>query len=101
MRVIWSPRALTRVVEIGQHIAADRPAAARTWVIALFERAATLREHPRRGRRVPEVDRNEIREVIHGDNRLIYRVEPKRLVVLTVRHGRWQWDPTEVIGKRT
>ena len=96
MRVVWSPRALMRVVEIGRYIAADRPGAARTWAIALFERAATLSAHPRRGRRVPEVNRDEIREVIHGDYRLIYRVEPKRLVVLTVRHGRRQWDPAEI-----
>lgn len=96
MRVIWSPRALMRVVEIGGYIAADRPGAARTWAVALFERAATLSEHPGRGRRVPELNRDEIREVIHGDNRLIYRVEPRRLVVLTVRHGRRQWVPAEV-----
>ncbi len=96
MRVIWSPRALMRVVEIGRYIAADRPAAARTWALALFERAATLSGHPRRGRRVAEVGRDEIREVIQGDYRLICRIEAKRLVVLTVRHGRQQWDPAEV-----
>jgi len=99
MRVIWAPRALIRVVEIGQYIAADRPDAARPWAIALFERAATLGKHPRRGRRVPEAGRDEIREVLHGDYRLIYRVEPARLVVLTVRHGRRQWDPTEIEGE--
>jgi len=99
MRVLWAPRALIRVVEIGQYIAADRPDAARAWAIALFERAATLGEHPRRGRRVPEAGRDEIREVLHGDYRIIYRAEPTRLVVLTVRHGRRQWDPTEIEGE--
>ena len=96
MRITWAPRALSRVVEIGRYIAADRPYASRAWAIALFERAAALGKHPRRGRRVPEAGRDEIREVMHGDYRVIYRVEPKRLVVLTVRHGRRQWDPSEV-----
>lgn len=98
MKVLWAPRALLRVVEIGQYIAADRPEAARAWAIALFERAASLGKYPRRGRRVPEVGRDEIREALHGDYRLIYRVDPTRLVILTVRHGRRQWDPTEIEG---
>lgn len=100
MRVIWAPRALVRVVEIGQYIAADRPDAAREWAIALLARAAALAGHPRRGRRVPEVGRDEIREVLHGDYRMIYRVEPTRLIVLAVRHGRRQWDPSEIEGDR-
>jgi len=55
MRGIWAPGALGRAVEIGQHIAADRPDAARKWVQSLFDRAAALRQPPRRGRRVPEI----------------------------------------------
>jgi hypothetical protein len=35
MRVIWAPRALTRVTEIARYIAADRPRAASCWVTAL------------------------------------------------------------------
>lgn len=96
MRVIWAPRALKRIGEIAQYIAADRPEAARGWVRALFARAATLRDHPRRGRRVPEIGRDEIREVLHGEYRVVYRIEPKLVVVLTVRHGRRQWDPEEL-----
>lgn len=97
MRVIWAPRALARVTEIAESIAADRPDAASRWVVALFDRVATLRHHPRRGRRVPEVmDRNDLREVLHGAYRVIYRVEVRRLVVLTVRHGRRQWDTADL-----
>lgn len=96
MRDIWAPRALERTGEIAQYIAADRPEAARGWVRALFARVATLRDHPRRGRRVPEIGRDEIREVLHGEYRVVYRTEPKQVVVLTVRHGRRQWDPEEL-----
>jgi len=48
------------------------------------------------GRKVPEAGRDELREVLHGTYRLIYRIEPTRVVVLTVRHGRRQWDSSEV-----
>jgi plasmid stabilization system protein ParE len=39
MRVIWAPRAILRVTEIAEYIAADRPAAARRWVRELFAKA--------------------------------------------------------------
>lgn len=96
MRVIWSPRAILRASEIAAYIAADRPAAASTWVDELFANVAALRGHPRRGRRVPEVGRANVREVLHGPYRVIYRLDSTRLVVLTVRHGRRAWDPGEV-----
>lgn len=96
MRVIWAPRAIARAAEIAEYIAADRPSAASGWVEALFAKAATLGQHARRGRKVPELDRDEIRQILHGKYRIIYRIDPKRVVVLTVRHSRRQWDPTEV-----
>ena len=96
MRVVWSPRAVARVVEIGKYIAADRPEAAVRWVQALFSAAASLIRHPRRGRKVPEVDRPDLRQLRHGDHRVIYRIDPKRIVVLTVRHSRQAWDPRDI-----
>ena len=96
MRVVWSPRAIERATAIAVHIASERPSAAGAWVDELFASVADLRHHPRRGRRVPEVGRATIREVMHGSYRVIYRLDPARLVVLTVRHGRRHWDPSEV-----
>ena len=96
MKVVWSPRAVARATEIATHIAADRPAAAGRWVDELFANVASLKNHPRRGRRVPEVGRAAVREVQQGPYRVIYRMDPTRLVVLTVRHGRRAWDPGEV-----
>ena len=95
MRVMWAPRAIARAVEIAQYIAHHRPGAAARWVEALFARAATLGRQARRGRKVPELDRDKIRQVLHGDYRIIYRIDPKRIVVLTARLGRLQWDPKE------
>ena len=97
MRVIWAPRAIRRAAEIARYIARDSPAAAREWVERLFVQAATLGRHPRLGRRVPEVDRDDIRQVLYGTYRILYyRIDPKRVIVLTVRHGRRLWAPSEV-----
>ena len=96
MRVVWAPRAIARAAEISQYIAADRPAAAEAWVEQLFAKAATLRQHPGRGHKVPELRRDEIRQILYGKYRVIYRLDPKRVVVLTIRHRRQEWDPADV-----
>ena len=95
MRVIWAPRAIARASEIAAYIAADRPEAARAWIDQLFARVALLGAHPKQGRRVPELDRADIREVLFGVYRIIYRLDRKRVVILTVRHGRRDWEASE------
>jgi toxin ParE1/3/4 len=96
MRVIWSPLALRRVEEIARVIAADRPAAADRWVVALFDRVKQLQAHPKSGPMVPELGRAEIRQLVYSRYRIIYRLDPRRVVILTVRHGRQEFDAGEV-----
>jgi plasmid stabilization system protein ParE len=96
MRVIWAPRAIARAAEIADYIAADHPRAARRWAEDLFARAATLTRQARRGRKVPEIARDDIRQLLYGDYRIIYRIDPRRVVILTVRHGRRRWDLEEL-----
>ena len=88
MRVIWAPVALDRAEEAARFIAADRPTAAAKWIDGLFDAVAKLSAFPDKGRMVFEVGRPEIREVLYGKYRVVYRLEEKRLFVLTVRHQR-------------
>ncbi|HEU0014857.1 MAG TPA: type II toxin-antitoxin system RelE/ParE family toxin [Longimicrobium sp.] len=88
MKIVWSPLALERVVEIAEFIARDRPQAAARWADAVFASVLRLEQFPESGRRVPESPRSDLREVIHGRYRVIYRLDPDRVTVLTVRHGR-------------
>jgi toxin ParE1/3/4 len=37
---------------------------------------------------VPERSRDDLREVVHGGYRVIYRIDPDQIVILTVRHSR-------------
>jgi plasmid stabilization system protein ParE len=96
MKLVWAPRAIARASEIAAYIALDRPGAAARWVDTVFAAVATLKAHPRRGRMVPEVNRAEVRELLHGAYRIVYRQDAQRVVVLTIRHARRQWDPTEL-----
>jgi len=96
VRVVWSPLAITRAAEAAGYIAQDRPGAAERWVKNLFDTVRSLSRFPERGRQVPEVGRSDIREILYGEYRVIYRVEARRIAILTVRHGRRQFDVNEL-----
>jgi toxin ParE1/3/4 len=96
VRVVWSPLAVERAAEAATYIAQDSPAAARRWVDGLFGTAGTLSRLPERGRLVPELQRPDVRELLYGNFRIVYRVEPRRVAILTVRHLRRRFDPAEI-----
>lgn len=82
--------------EIVDYISRDRPDAARKWAEDVFDAVDELASFPSQGRVVPEVGRPSVRELIHGEYRVIYKVEAKAIGILTVRHGRRRFDPGEV-----
>ncbi len=97
MKVTWSPLAEQRALEAVDYIAKDRPQAAAAWLEELLERVGKLDQFAQRGRVVRELGLPAYREILHAPYRVIYRVDASRVVILTVRHGRRAWDPTEVV----
>jgi toxin ParE1/3/4 len=87
-RVRWSPRSRRDLLEIGRFIGRDDPVAARRWVEQLRERARAAAAVPLAGRKTPEFDREDIREVLVRTYRIIYRVREGEIQVLTVLEGR-------------
>lgn len=88
MRIRWSPLAVDRVSEIADYIAQDDPLAAARWIHSLFDRVNQVKDFSKSGRFVPEINRKDIRELIYGNYRIIYRTEPKVVSILTVRHSK-------------
>jgi plasmid stabilization system protein ParE len=86
MKLVWSPLALRRVEEIADYIAGDSVTAASHWIERTFRKAGQLRDNPEMGRVVPELNRPEIRELIHGNYRIVYAYTPRHVSILTVRH---------------
>ena len=72
---------------IGHRIARDNHRAAIAWVQKLEERAHLAARSPLQGRKVPELDRDDIREAIVGSYRIVYFVEPKVVTILTIFEG--------------
>jgi plasmid stabilization system protein ParE len=84
--IIWSPLAVKRLEEIFDFICEDNPVAARKLIESIFNKIEHLSKYPERGRKVPEVNRAEIREVFEGAYRIVYRIDKKRISILTIRN---------------
>ena len=96
MKLIWSPLAELRALEAVDFIAKDRPQAAAAWLEELLERVGALDKFAKRGRVVPEIGKETHRQIFQYPYRIIYRIDASQVVVLTIRHGRREWDPAEV-----
>ena len=87
MTVRWSRRAARDLAQIQLHIEADDPEAAARWVGKLWDRAERASRAPMTGRVVPEYGRPEVREVLLKSYRIIYRIEGRDFIVVTVTEG--------------
>lgn len=63
------------------------PNYARRFVEKIFKAVEKLTDHPKIGRRVPEADRNDVRELIFQNYRIIYLTRPDSIYIVTVIHG--------------
>jgi toxin ParE1/3/4 len=62
--------------------------AAERWIHSIFDRVEQVKDFSTCGRSVPEVNRKNLRELIISNYRIIYRIEPKAISILTVKHCR-------------
>ncbi len=62
--------------------------AAVKWVDAVFKKVKRLKDFPKSGRRIAETKRTDIQEILYGNYRIIYRISPNNVSILTVRHGK-------------
>jgi len=98
MKIIWSPLAFERASEIADYIAQDSPVSAEKWINAVFSKVERLKSSPEIGRNVPEIRNRQFRELIYGNYRIIYRLENKRISILTIRHGKQILPIDEIIA---
>jgi addiction module RelE/StbE family toxin len=83
-RIRWTEQAVGDVRAIRQYIERDSPRYGRLVAERLIEATARLQAFPQSGRIVPELNRDDVREIIVGAYRIVYRLEPQAVTVLTV-----------------
>ena len=87
MKVHWTENAIEHLVNIYEYIALNSPTYAKRTVDRITRRSTQISDYPLSGRKVPEYETDDIREVIEKPYRVIYRIKPGQIDVLAVIHG--------------
>jgi addiction module RelE/StbE family toxin len=82
--IIWSRQAIEDVEAIRAYVARDSARYADLLVERLVSAVEGLETDPLSGRVVSEVGDDTVREVIHGNYRIVYRVRPNLVEIVTV-----------------
>lgn len=75
----------------------DSKKAAVKWVDSIFGKVEIVETGPHIGRKVPELNQTDIRELVFGNYRIIYKILKNKIAIVTVRHFK-QILPTEETG---
>ncbi len=87
-KVIWSLDALDNIDSISEYISKDSKFYAASFVQEIIEKSRTLTTLEFRGRIVPELRNENIREIFIKEFRLIYEIKSDRIIILNVIRGR-------------
>jgi toxin ParE1/3/4 len=98
MNIVWAPLALDRVNEHSEWLSRANPAAAERWIEDVFQAVDRLLDFPMSGPQVKELNRSDLREVIVGAFRIIYRVDSVQVTILALRPTRQASDVEELNG---
>ena len=96
LRVVWTAQAREDLHAIKAFIARDAPATATAFIRGIRLSVGQLRGFPESGGVVPEVADPRIRELIHGNYRVVYRVTDERVEILTVFHSARMLDRSDL-----
>jgi plasmid stabilization system protein ParE len=96
VKIVWSLLSCERLENIYEFISDKDPVAAQKLINRIFKRIESLTRYPERGRKVPEVNRNEIREVFESEYRIIYKIESKKILILTIRNFKQLLPKTDI-----
>lgn len=87
MNVFWTSKAIEQLTAIHTYHAQVSPQYAKRLVDLITKRSRQIGAFPNSGRVLPELNLEQIREVIEANYRIIYYVGSDRVDVLAVVHG--------------
>jgi len=88
VRINWTFQAKDDLKDIAEYISKDSMRYAKLQVTRLKTRTRVLKTQTRSGKIVSEINRENIRELIEGSYRIIYKiVEDNRIDILTIHHS--------------
>ncbi|MFA6291525.1 MAG: type II toxin-antitoxin system RelE/ParE family toxin [Victivallales bacterium] len=87
MNILWTKTAVEDLKSIKEFIARDSEFYAIQFTGKIISSVEKLSLLPEMGRKVPEADRNNVREIILRPYRIIYQLQDKTISVITIIHS--------------
>ena len=87
LKVLWTENSIQDLLAIKEFISLDSPDRAEIWISELYTSGENLVTFPLRGRVVPEFNQENLRELLIENYRLVYRMKPTFIEILTVFEG--------------
>ncbi len=87
VKLIWTEVAIEDLKSIHNYISKDSKAYADRFIEKIISRVGQLEALPRSGRIVPEYNIETLRELIEGNYRIIYKIEPDSIGIVRVHHS--------------
>ncbi|WP_149239509.1 type II toxin-antitoxin system RelE/ParE family toxin [Dyadobacter sp. 32] len=86
-RIIWSDEARQDLYSIFLKLNSESQSYSKRWINEVFEKTELLLRFPKIGRKVPEINIKNIREVFAGRYRILYNIGVHGdIEVLAIRH---------------
>jgi addiction module RelE/StbE family toxin len=87
VKIIWTEIAIEDLKLIHEYISNDSKLYADRFIEKMINRVDQLENFPKSGRIVPEFDSSDIRELIEGNYRIIYKASSTQVSILRVHHS--------------
>lgn len=88
VEINWTQQSIDDIENVAQFIAKDSHRFAQIQTERFFEYTVILEKHPRAGKMVPEINKSNIRELILGNYRIVYKIiSSKKIDILSIHHS--------------
>ncbi len=87
VKVVWTDLAIEDLKSIHEYISKDSKLYADRFITKLINRVDQLENHPQSGRIVPEFGKEDIRELIEGNYKIIFQIKPDHVGIVRVHHS--------------
>ena len=87
MKIIWTKSAVSSLENIKNYIALESEYYAIDLIEKIISAVEKLSNFPRLGRQVAEAKSEDVREIIYGSYRIIYKSDKDTVYILAIIHG--------------
>ena len=87
VKIVWTDLSVSELKNIYDYISIDSKRYAKNQVERIKSKTLIIKTMPEIGRIVPELESSEIRELIEGNYRIVYRIKTRDYIeIITVHH---------------